>query len=182
MSDKRGIFVSESHFYLRNSVITGSIRATGAAMATSGEFRFLTLGVLLVVVGLTRAEIATSEEFTLEEIESWPWFQDTAFVQQPGYVYLIREENLADDEPTNFKIGRSSDPQTRLSNLQTGNPRKLLLVKRWRVPNPVACEGILKVRLSGYKSPLGGGTEWFTVRSDQATFIRLFTRYVNQYC
>ena len=93
---------------------------------SSGEFRFLTLGLLLVVVELTGAEIATSEELALQDIESLPWSPDTALVQQKGYVYLIEEDN-PDNNPINFKIGMSVTPTTRLRNLQTGNPRKLIV-------------------------------------------------------
>ena len=151
-------------------------------MATSGEFRFLTLGLLLVVVGLTGAGIATSEELTLEESESLPWFPDTALVQEERYVYLIEEDNLGAGA-TNFKIGRSDDPDTRRTNLQTGNPRRLTLVNYREVTDPVACEGILKNHLSGYHSTLGGGTEWYTVRSDRtSSFKGFFTRTVNQRC
>ena len=146
-------------------------------MATSGEFRFLTIGLLLVVVGLTGAEIA---ELTFEEFESW--FPDDALVEVRGYVYLIEEDNPGAGA-TNFKIGRSDDPFERRANLQTGNPRRLTLVNYPQVRDPVACEGILKNHLSGYHSTLGGGTEWYTVRSDRtSSFKGFFTRTVNQQC
>ena len=151
-------------------------------MATSGEFRFLTIGLLLVVVGLTGGEIATSEELTLEEIESLPWFPDTALVQEEGYVYLIVEN--PDNSPNfYFKIGYSVDPNKRHDNLQTGNPRKLALVYSRQVKDHVACEGKLKNALKNYKSTLGGGTEWYTASINNAKYLRgIFTRTVNKYC
>ena len=146
-------------------------------MATSGEFRFLTLGLLLVVVGLTGAEIA---ELTFEEFESW--FPDDALVEVRGYVYLIEEDNPGAGA-TNFKIGRSVNPRTRLSNLQTGNPRRLTMISCVPVGDYVACEQHLKNALNQrYRSTLGGGTEWYTAHgNDEAGDLRgLFTRTVNQ--
>ena len=180
MLDKRGIFISET--YLLCSLLTVS-GATGAAMATSGEFRFLTLGLLLVVVGLTGGEIATSEEFTLQDIESLSVFPETAVEQLfNGYVYLIEEGNPYPDA-SYFKIGFSVNPNERLRNLQTGNPRKLTLVYFQRVRDHVACEGRLKNALRNYESTLGGGTEWYTASINNARYLKgIFTRTVNRYC
>ena len=150
-------------------------------MATRGELKLLTLGVLLVVVGLTGAEIATGEESTLEEIESEPWFQDTAFVQQGNYVYLIQEQNYRGAR-INFKIGRTKNLNRRRNVLQIGNPRKLAYVHHPKVKDNIACEKILHKEFSRYKSPLRRQTEWFTVpRAEVNTFKNDFTKTIRQH-
>ena len=148
-------------------------------MATSGEFRFLTLGLLLVVVGLTGAEIATSEELTLEEIESWSWFPDDALVEVQGYVYLIEEDNPGAGA-LYFKIGKTVDPNKRISDLQTGNPRKLNM-RYWPVRDHTDCENKLKTALRNYRSRLGGGTEWYTASANSARSLKaIFSRTVSK--
>ena len=94
-------------------------------MATSGEFRFLTIGLLLVVVGLTGAEIeiATSGKLPCEETVSEEEECDEADAPKQGHVYLIEEVNQDASAPTNFKVGHTVNPKTRLTDLQTGNPR-----------------------------------------------------------
>ena len=143
-------------------------------MATSGEFRFLTIGLLLVVVGLTGAEIA---ELTFEEFESW--FPDDALVEVRGYVYLIEEDNLGAGA-TNFKIGKTVDPNKRISDLQTGNPRRLNM-RYWSVKDHTDCENRLKYALRNYRSTLGGGTEWYTASVNNARSLKaIFSRTVNK--
>ena len=151
-------------------------------MATSGEFRFLTIGLLLVVVGLTGAEdlVTCEEELTLQENELFTVFTEG---NRPGYVYLLREEISFNEPRTFFKVGRSIDPKRRHRCLQTGNARQLVFVDAVKVKDNVSCERRLKFDLSKYKSQLGGGTEWFVIKSgEDKTLEDLFHKTVKEKC
>ena len=43
----------------------------------------------------------------------------------PGYLYLIKEVAPEPKGEVYYKIGGSANPDARLKELQTGNPRKL---------------------------------------------------------
>ena len=152
---------------LLHTYIAGSV---GAAMATSGEFRFLTLGLLLVVVGLTRAEIATCKELTLRENKTLSVSPEITRVQKAEYVYLI-EEGTRHGDRRYFKVGMTISPISRLKILQAGNPRRLIM-RKYKVKNKNQCERTLKVNLQQYKSKLGGGTEWFIVLKSQVPIFK----------
>jgi hypothetical protein len=97
------------------------------------------------------------------------------------HVYLLVEKN--DDDPSgkkNYKVGRSGNPGVRITNLQTGNPRKLEFVPDCKIEvedGPVA-EQAAKEALKGYKCKLGGGTEWFTAQTRQEK-AKLIETYKN---
>ena len=161
-------------------------------MATSGEFKFLTLGLLLVVVGLTSVATAKCEESALEETDSLPAFPETTLEQsfwrkirhgikkiaQRGYVYLIEEDNPGARE-INFKIGHAFRKQACFGYWQTDRPQTLTL-NSVRVRDRFACEKHLKNAFSGYRST---GTELYTTSRDQAEDVRgLFTRTVQEQC
>lgn len=83
---------------------------------------------------------------------------------QSGRLYLIKEVVNAQGAVTYYKIGGSVDPKARLKDLQTGNPRELRLVKKFKVGNMKAAETyvhkeVLKIM---EKTELNGGTEWFS--------------------
>ena len=183
---KKEHFVSKTHLknYCADTLLVVS-RPIGTAMATSGEFKFLTLGLLLVVVGLTSVATGKCEDSALEETDSLPAFPETAVEQLfDGYVYLLEEANPDNGPNRYFKIGFSVDPNERRDQLQTGNPRELSLVYSRLVRNHVACEGRVKVALVNYKCPHGGGTEWYIAHGNDRvrTLKAVFTRTVNQYC
>ena len=76
---------------------------------------------------------------------------------QHGYVYLIQGPREAGKDL--FKIGRTINPKTRFSNLQTGSPVLLKLVKITKTKNPKELERYLhdhcaKMRIRG---------EWFAL-------------------
>ena len=79
---------------------------------------------------------------------------------KPEYVYLITESTTK-----YFKVGQSGDPEKRLGELQTGNPRDLKLHFKKQVTDMAKAEDQLLQKLreknSGFK-PCGGGTEWFS--------------------
>jgi hypothetical protein len=77
------------------------------------------------------------------------------------YVYFIREghDHLSEGE---FKIGFSVNPEERMRNLQTGNPRPLVLHSK------IACPGKqfakqLEGSLHQYFLPKPHNGEWFRV-------------------
>ena len=123
-----------------------------------------------------------------DEINALPWSPDpdhdlngTGRVYGGGgscqYVYSIREEPLRSDAKNVYwKVGRTSDPEKRLSNLQTGNPRKLQ-INAVEVTNMVTAEAALFRALEKYQYDLGGGTEWFKVDNEKA-FKSQFTKTI----
>ena len=135
--------------------------------------------------------MASDEEFTfltLEEIEALLVFPETNLgggddtdAPSRGYVYLIEEVNRDGRAPKNFKVGQTLNPSKRLSDLQTGNPRKLNM-RPEAVKNMDACENELLSALSNYRCTLGGGTEWFTAQPNQVGNLKgTFTRVVRKY-
>ena len=100
-----------------------------------------------------------------------------------GYVYLMQEESTDSAGPIYFKVGMTGNLKSRLSNLQTGNARKLqMCCETVKVNNMSLAEGDLKQTMWKYKCVLGGGTEWFTVQLSQVdNFKGLFTQTVHRY-
>lgn len=89
---------------------------------------------------------------------------------QPGWLYVITDG-------TAYKVGRATDPESRLSSLQTGNPRQLRLVATEPHADSVGAE------LSAHKmlanSRIRG--EWFEVDEETAVMaIRLETPQVDR--
>jgi hypothetical protein len=95
-----------------------------------------------------------------------------------GFLYLISEGFAIGDR--HFKVGRSIKPESRVLQLQTGNPRKLELVRVW--PRGGGDQGFRsgvsqleaavldKLSSSGFTQRCvdgegGGGTEWFRLLS-----------------
>ena len=81
---------------------------------------------------------------------------------EPGYVYILQEGPGATKETAAyFKIGGSTDVRTRISSLQTGNPRKLNLVAAFETNDCKGAENIAQEDNSINRAQYGGGTEWF---------------------
>ena len=93
---------------------------------------------------------------------------------KPGCVYLVLEVNDPNG-PHNYKVGQSGGPDTRLSTLQTGNPRKLEFVSscKIQVSDMSAAEKAAKVALLPYKCNLGGGIEWYTAQPGQDAALKM---------
>ncbi|XP_038639449.1 uncharacterized protein LOC119956361 [Scyliorhinus canicula] len=72
-------------------------------------------------------------------------------------VYLLREEGS-----DYYKIGHFKDYEIRISDLQTGNPRKLICLCS-TIMNDKGDEKKVREALEQYKVDLGGGTEWFEI-------------------
>jgi hypothetical protein len=67
-----------------------------------------------------------------------------------SYVYLIQSDRY-------FKIGIANDVESRLSQLQTGNPNELVIESCYEFPNAQAVETVLHQKFSSVRK-LG---EWF---------------------
>ena len=85
----------------------------------------------------------------------------------PGFVYLIHEKSR-----NFFKIGRAVDPDKRLADFQTAQPRKLEMKSKAWVSNMAQAEACLKEVMKKHYSGTDGGTEWF--RGDVAEAEKLF--------
>lgn len=79
-----------------------------------------------------------------------------------GFVYILQEGN-----GDYYKIGGSTDPNTRLSKLQTGNPRQLEYVRLYASADCLQAENLAHNLVTAtYSANLGGGTEWFHVEGN----------------
>lgn len=74
--------------------------------------------------------------------------------------------------PNLIKVGRTSQTLARrLSDLNTGNPYKLTVMRAWKVKNPKEGENAAHSYLNGdpdYKKARpthGGGSEWFIIQN-----------------
>ena len=94
-----------------------------------------------------------------------------------SHVYLVWQDRTND-----FKVGRTTNPIKHLRNLQTGNPKPLLMFFK-PVSNMVAAERDLKAAMKQFcKGDLGGGTEWFKAKPGDKTkveeeFMRIAKKY-----
>ena len=97
------------------------------------------------------------------------------------YVYILEE--CKGDKPTGYyKIGKTRNLEKRISDLQTGNPRKLRHKKSKAVTDSTATESKLLKHpdLSEYKAQHEGGREWFKVKEeDLESFYNTFDEIVN---
>ena len=76
-----------------------------------------------------------------------------------GYVYILKEEN-----GDYYKIGSTTDYGKRVSDLQTGNPRKLEDVRIYEAADCLQAENLAYNSVTPmYSANLGGGKEWFHV-------------------
>ena len=75
-----------------------------------------------------------------------------------GYVYFVQQ-----NDTKYIKVGRTKHPKNRLTNLQTGNPRKLKMCCK-RVSDMYAAEDELLEKMDDLNNQkIRGGTEWFHV-------------------
>lgn len=77
-----------------------------------------------------------------------------------SYVYVISEKG------TNYyKLGLTKNrSENRCSQLQTGNPRDLIVLYEFSAPDRYAAEDDMKKQLARYKVD-GGGDEWYQFES-----------------
>ena len=73
------------------------------------------------------------------------------------FIYIIK--SLADDGP--IKIGKSNDPQKRLSTLQCAHPKKLELIKKYHFKSSSYTNKIEK-KLHRMLKKYHVGGEWFS--------------------
>ena len=99
-----------------------------------------------------------------------------------GFIYLIKEEpNDVEGQANfiNFKVGRTVNPEKRLTDLNTGNARQLLMYRPRHVTDAVEREREIHTALqqNNYGNQLGGGTEWYNVpRDDDDRFAYIYLR------
>lgn len=78
------------------------------------------------------------------------------------FIYLI--ENCDDEEAyPRYKIGYSKHPEFRIKELQTGNPKKLVIVHKFETKHGMGVETYLH-NFYDYKRGLG---EWFNLDSSE---------------
>jgi len=121
-------------------------------------------GLFLLLTSFTGKESIKVKEYLTSQI------QDLSFILKalenfeipedlPDlYLYLIKEEGSS-----NYKIGISKDPETRLKQLQTGNSNRLALVYTTKAENRYKEERKIHKILEAYK--LHG--EWFNLESKE---------------
>ena len=111
---------------------------------------------------------------TPEEIAALPVFPELESdgSSDKGYVYFVTESGGT----SYFKVGRTGNPSTRLTNLQTGNPRRLSMNPQ-NVQNMAEVEARVLEAMREKFSSAGGGTEWFSGNVTQAE--ELFLSIVN---
>ena len=87
--------------------------------------------------------------------------------KKSGYVYVVEEDRLRDDDPHFYKVGQTKRKfDLRNRDLQTGNPRDLTQFRVSKKLNDVVrAKRQLMVALDKYNcyKELNGGTEWFRV-------------------
>ena len=99
-----------------------------------------------------------------------------------GYIYVICESE--NGRATGFyKVGRTGDPNKRLSDLQTGNVRPLDFTRTVKVTDVYHAEAAAHNTLATYSvTTYGGGTEWFRANAQQErSFYRSFDQAVARY-
>ena len=80
-----------------------------------------------------------------------------------GYVYLFLEIDNSGDET--YKIGvTKNEPQKRIKQLQTGNPRKIELLKTYKSDNYLKIEKWLHRK---YSKKTEADNEWRTLESKE---------------
>lgn len=107
----------------------------------------------------------------------------------PGFIYILNELDMNQNAGIYYKIGGvqgeitdSEKINTRKRNLQTGNPRKLLLSAYVAVKSCKNAENAVQkdTFLQGFHiNNGGGGTEWYKVENNQyLKFMLGFRRVV----
>lgn len=80
-----------------------------------------------------------------------------------GYVYLLLQIDFDGNE--SYKIGvTKNDPSTRLKQLQTGNPNKISLHRKYESPNYLKVEKWLHRK---YQTKTEAKNEWRTLTNEQ---------------
>ena len=85
-----------------------------------------------------------------------------------GYVYIMQERTTTGASGVYYKVGgvegASGNVDTRRGNLQTGNPRELVVKERYEVGNCKDAESAAHEAVDDdYGVNYGGGTEWCKV-------------------
>ena len=91
-----------------------------------------------------------------------------------GYVYIVTEKG----NKNVFKVGLTGNPDKRRQDLQTGQPRKLIMTPV-QVSDMAAAERDLLQAMGEKFGKADGGKEWFN--GDVTHAKKVFTRIANKY-
>lgn len=125
-----------------------------------------------VVAALSGNDCLTADEQTAldiclpiaEQAEAAPE-DPSAQLNGCGYVYLFRDGKA-------YKIGNSTDPDSRRDALQTGNPRRIELVHRILTDDPKGIEEYWHRRFSHCRIKTTDRSEWFHLSRDEVATFR----------
>ena len=87
-----------------------------------------------------------------------------------GHIYIIQERQTTGAAGIYYKVGgvqgNSDEVDRRRGQLQTGNPRQLVVKERYAVNSCRDGESAAHNAARDYRVNYGGGTEWYRVNSD----------------
>lgn len=87
-----------------------------------------------------------------------------------GHIYIIQERQTNGAAGIYYKVGgvegNSDQVDRRRGQLQTGNPRQLVVKERYAVHSCRDGESAAHNAVRTYSVNYGGGTEWYRVNSD----------------
>ena len=99
---------------------------------------------------------------------------------------MLAEIDENQRETTFYKVGKTKQNiKKRISDLQGGNPRKIILKMSANVNNVDGAETAAHRALQQWntKARFGGGSEWFQVPGDDfSNFFNRFNDAVSQFC
>jgi len=98
---------------------------------------------------------STQKHYNLETSELMVLLEEASWTN----IYIFDDDN-------GRKIGITSNSvKSRLSTVQTGNPKKITCAKSWRCKKANDVEKAIKSSLESSRHP--GGTEWFDISVDE---------------
>lgn len=80
---------------------------------------------------------------------------------RPCFVYLIAETDKGGAAVPPCKVGVAFAPHKRLASLQCGNPRRLVIVKTWKLPSEAVARCVEDVALSNLPRKSLSSDGWF---------------------
>lgn len=135
------------------SDICGSLRLLSKLQLISIQYpsnpHLLLKGNIAITLNIPRIEAITSNKFKNKASTS------SVISARAGIVYVVKSENS-----NLFKIGRTTNINRRLKQLQSMNSGALSLIKQIKCHDAVATESALHQKFKAYRR---AGSEWFQV-------------------
>ena len=94
--------------------------------------------------------------------------------RRQGQIYLFTEKTSQSKDTGFYKIGKTTDWQQRLQDLQTGNPRKIGHVYHAEVSDMDAAASAAYEATIAYKSKEGGETGWYYADRQQVNDFKIW--------